>query len=64
MINWLNFPKVEVFCSRDELMDCKKLLLWVIIYKGDLRKCIIKKFKHTKTERECYNIMNPHALIP
>lgn len=53
MTNWLNSPKEELFCSKDELMNCKESLLCVI-YKGGLRKCSLKKFQAYK-KRKWYN---------
>lgn len=31
MTNWLNSPKEELFCSKDELMNCKESLLMLYI---------------------------------
>lgn len=47
MANWFNSLKEELFCSKDELMNCRKFLLYVM-FKEDLRKCIIKKFQAYK----------------
>lgn len=51
MTNWLNSPKEELFCSKDELMNCKESLLYVI-YKGGLRKCSLKKFQAYKKRKK------------
>lgn len=60
MTNWFNSLKEELFCSKDELMNCRKFLLYVI-FKEDLRKYILKKFQAYK-KRENY-VMNPSVFI-
>ena len=47
MTNLFNSLKEELFCSKDELMNCRTFLLYVI-FKEDLRKGIIKKFQAYK----------------
>ena len=61
MANWFNSLKEELFCSKDELMNCRKFLLYVM-FKEDLRKCIIKKVPSIQKDGENY-VMNPSVFV-